>query len=292
MTSTPDPLRRDNTYFIHDSGTELARLVELDRALSKGFGSLLPEHAEPSEFLSPFQRVLDVACGSGGWVLELAQRYPHLQVEGIDIDPRMISYADSLAHAGELDNASFKLMNALEALDYPNNFFDLVNGRFLTIFPTTAWPDLLQELARITRPGGVIRLTEEEDESVTNSPAFEQLTAIFLQALKRSGKSFSPSGRTIGVTPLLGPFLQKVGCVNIQKRPLVIDWSVDREEHIYVAKVLKLFIKLIQPFLIELEMTTQEELDRLYREMEIELMSDDFCAHWYFLTVWGEKSMR
>jgi ubiquinone/menaquinone biosynthesis C-methylase UbiE len=292
MASTPDSLGSDNTYFIHDSGTELARLVELDRALSKGFGGLFPEHADTSEFLSPFHRVLDVACGSGGWLLELAQRYPHLQVVGIDIDPRMTSYAESLAHAGELDNASFRVMNALEPLDFPDNFFDLVNGRFLTIFPATAWPDLLQELARVTRPGGIIRLTEEEDESVTNSPAFEQLTTIFLQALKQSGKAFSPSGRTIGVTPLLGSFLQKAGCMNIQKKPLVIDWSVGREEHPYVAKVLKLFIKLIQPFLIELEMTTQEELDRLYREMEIELMSDDFCAHWYFLTVWGEKSIH
>src|ERR1700694_1692344 len=203
MVPTPDSPESGNTYFIHEGGTELARLVELDRALSKGFGGLFPEHADASEFLSPFHRVLDVACGSGGWLLELAQLSPHLQVEGIDIDPRMTSYAESLARAGGLDNASFRVMNALEPLDYPDNYFDLVNGRFLSIFPATAWPDLLQELARITRPGGIIRLTEEEDESVTTSPAFEHLTAIFLQALKRSGKAFSPSGRTIGVTPLL-----------------------------------------------------------------------------------------
>jgi hypothetical protein len=35
--------------------------------------------------------------------------------------------------------------------------------------------------------------------------------------------------------------------------------------------------------------TTQEEVDQLYHEAEIEMLADDFCALWYLLTVWGEK---
>jgi hypothetical protein len=44
-----------------------------------------------------------------------------------------------------------------------------------------------------------------------------------------------------------------------------------------------------QQVLIKTGMTTQEEFDRLYREAELEMLSDDFCALWNFLTVWGEK---
>ncbi len=66
-----------------------------------------------------------------------------------------------------------------------------------------AWPHLLQECVRITRPGGSIRLTEAE-YSLSNSPAFERIGALCTQALKIAGQSFSPDGRHIGITPMLG----------------------------------------------------------------------------------------
>jgi hypothetical protein len=40
--------------------------------------------------------------------------------------------------------------------------------------PTTAWPVLIQECMRITRPGGIIRLTEFDTYGTTNSPAVEK----------------------------------------------------------------------------------------------------------------------
>jgi hypothetical protein len=47
--------------------------------------------------------------------------------------------------------------------------------------------------------------------------------------------------------------------------------------------------KLIQPFLLQAEVATQEELDQLYEQMLVEMRSDDFCGLAYFLTVWGKK---
>src|SRR5262245_35040522 len=101
MTITPDPSQ--SSYFIKDSGAELARLVEQERVFTKALGGLLPEHPDLDRFLALLQRVLDVACGSGAWALSLAQAYPHLQVEGFDIDERMISYANTQARAGRLE---------------------------------------------------------------------------------------------------------------------------------------------------------------------------------------------
>ena len=184
MTTAPGSEDRDNKYFITDSEAELARLVEQERVISKALGGLLPEHADQAAFVAPMQRVLDVACGSGGWVLNMAQTYPHLQVMGFDIDANMISYATTQAQIGKLEHASFRVMNALDPLDYPDNFFDLVNARFLVVIGRSAWPQVMQELFRITRPGGFIRLTENEDDSVTTSPAFERMMVIFLQACR------------------------------------------------------------------------------------------------------------
>jgi hypothetical protein len=36
-------------------------------------------------------------------------------------------------------------------------------------------------------------------------------------------------------------------------------------------------------------LATEEELDQLYQQALAEMMSDDFSALWYFVTVTGEK---
>ncbi|HCJ35618.1 MAG TPA: class I SAM-dependent methyltransferase, partial [Ktedonobacter sp.] len=218
MAIIPDPIepgQRESRYFVQDSGVELARLVEQEQAFTRALGGLIPEQLDQDAFLAPFRRVLDVACGSGGWVLSLAQAYPHLEVMGFDIDERMIIYATTQAGVGGLDNASFRVMDLNQPLDYPDNYFDLVSARFMTVIPTEVWPSAERELVRITRPGGIIRHTEAEHYSVTNSPAFETLSGMWLRAFKRSGCTFSPDGRNTGNTPVLRRMLREAGCQNI-----------------------------------------------------------------------------
>jgi ubiquinone/menaquinone biosynthesis C-methylase UbiE len=289
MTTRPEPSESANKYFITDSNTELARLVEQARVISKASGGLFPEHADQAAFVAPFQRVLDVAGGPGGWVLELAQAYPHVQVMGFDIDAQMIGYANTQARVGKLENASFQVMNALDPLDYPDNFFDLVNARYLSVIQRPAWPRVVQELYRITKPGGYIRLTEAEDVSVTSGPAFERMMVIFLQACRLGDVGFSPTGRSSGLPPRLPYFLRQAGCINIQKYVSLVDWSAGTEAHAAVAQDLKIFFRLLQPFMIGVGAATEEELEQLHREMEIELRAEDFCAFWTFFTVWGQK---
>ena len=289
MSTIPEPSKSESTYFIKDSGAEIARLLGRERFFARILGGLLPEHPDESAFLAPFQRVLDVACGSGGWVLELAQRYPHLEVEGIDIDTRAIRYADALVHASNLDNVSFGEMDARQPLAFPDNSFDLVNARFLVSIGASAMPGTVRELFRITNPGGFIRITETEDYSNTTGPAFEKLSAMFLQAEKLAGFSFSPTGRTSGQTVILGRLLRDVGCQNVQKYPTVIEWSAGTEAYEPMIQYIGMWAKALQPFLIKMGLTTQEESDQLYREADIEMMSDDFCALMNMLTVWGQK---
>jgi ubiquinone/menaquinone biosynthesis C-methylase UbiE len=292
MAITPEPLepeKSESRYFVKDSGAELARLVEQEQAFTRALGGLIPEHPDLDTFLAPFHRILDVACGSGGWVLSLAQAYPHLEVMGFDIDERMISYANTQARVGGLDNASFRVMDLNQSLDYPDNYFDLVNARFMTVIPTTVWPSAERELVRITQPGGIVRHTEAEHYSVTNGPAFETLSGMWLRAFKRSGCTFSPDGRNTGNTPVLRRMLREAGCRNIQMQPWVIDWSAGSPDHEAFFEDIRTLMKLVQPFLIGMGETTQEEADRLYHQAEMEMISEDFCALWYLLTVWGEK---
>lgn len=289
MTTASGSESSDNKYFITDSEAELARLVEQERVYSMALGGLLPEHTDQAAFVAPFQRVLDVACGSGGWVLNMAQTYPHLQVMGFDIDANMISYATTQARVGKLDHASFRVMNALEPLDYPDNFFDLVNARFLAAAGRSVWSQVMPELFRITRPGGFTRLTEAEDVSVTTSPAFERMAVIFLQACRIGEFGFSPTGRSYGLPPKLPYFLRKAGYQNIQKRALIVDWSVGTAVHHAVAQNFKIAFRLLQPFIVRVGVATEEELEQLYQDIDLELQAEDFCAFLTFFTIWGQK---
>src|SRR6266566_3980781 len=137
----------------------------------------------------PYLPFADIACGPGGWALEVADRYPYIKIVGIDISKSMIEYARALAKAQKLKNVEFLVMNALKPLDFPNASFDLVNARFIHSFmPPHAWPVLLQECLRVCRPGGIIRLTEAET-AITNSPASEKMAGMLTLALKKAGRS-------------------------------------------------------------------------------------------------------
>jgi ubiquinone/menaquinone biosynthesis C-methylase UbiE len=128
----PTELPRDeNTYILDsESATEMARLISQDRLITQGMGSLFPEQLD----ISNFHTILDIACGPGGWVCDVAFANPDTQVTGIDISNKMIEYARAMAWSQRLENTSFQVMDVLKPLDFPDNSFDLVNARFLVAF--------------------------------------------------------------------------------------------------------------------------------------------------------------
>src|SRR5207244_11733849 len=83
-----------------ENAAEMARLMVQDHLLTQAMGGLVPEQSD----LSQVYHVLDIACGSGGWLLDLVTQYPHLQGIGIDISQLMIEYDTSLATSQGLSN--------------------------------------------------------------------------------------------------------------------------------------------------------------------------------------------
>jgi len=280
-----DQPQNGSTYVVDaENAADMARLMHQDRLFTKNMGGLFSEHFD----LSNIHNILDIACGPGGWVIDVAHTYPEINVVGIDISRLTIEYARAQAKVQWLVNASFQVMDATKALDFADNSFDIVNARLLAAFmPSATWPRLVGECLRITRPGGIIRLTECE-MCITNSFGFEKLNGMSTRALQLAGQSFSPDGRNLGITPMLGHFLHDAGCINIQKKAHVIDFSAGTEAHLSQYQNTMVFFKLLQPFLIKMGITTQAEVDGLYQRALDEMMSDDFCGVWFYLTVWGE----
>ena len=284
--ATPIEPSKDSSVYFNDpeSGAEMARLLEQDRLITKGMGGLFSERSD----LSGMRRVLDAACGPGGWAREVALAYPQVEVVGFDISYTMIDYARAFAQAQGLKNLIFQVMDLQKPLDFPDNSFDLVNARFINFLPTSAWPKLLQEFHRITRSGGTIRLTESEWWYFTNSAALENLNAMMIRALKLQGGSFAE--RFTGVLPMLGRFLLDAGCVNIQYKPHVIDYSFGTEPYEGFRRDAAIVFKSFQPFIVRMGVATQEQLDQLYEQMILEMSKESFRGLMLPFTAWGEKT--
>ncbi|WP_069802496.1 class I SAM-dependent methyltransferase [Thermogemmatispora onikobensis] len=276
-----------NTYIIDsDQAAELARLMQQDRLLTEAMGGLLPEEGIS---LPETGRVLDLACGPGGWALELAFRFPKAEIIGIDISPSVVEYANAQAWSRGLENAHFQVGNVMDPLPFPDRSFDLINGRLLFGFMLpAAWPRLLAECFRLLTPGGFLRCTETEPP-LTSSLAFERFSALGTDALKRAGQSFSPDGRHIGITPVLPRLVRQAGFERVRLRASAIEWSMGTEGHYPVFKDYLIGLELVQPFLAKVGVATAEELATLYQQTIAEMQADDFCALWTLLTVWGQK---
>lgn len=280
-----EPQAPKNTYVIDsENAAEVARLSRQDRYLTNIMGGLFPEQSD----ISSIHDVLDLACGPGGWATEVAMTFPAMQVTGVDISPLMIAYAQANAVEKGTTNVHFREMDVLQPFDFLDNSFDLVNARMIFGFmPPAAWAKFLQECVRVTRPGGIIRLTECEN-CLTNSAACEQLGRLIATALKKAGQSFSPDGYHFGVLPMLGSLLRSAGCKTIQRLSHCSDFSVGMEDHIEAFQDLMVGYRLAQPFLLRMGVATQQELERLHQKAIEELQASNFCGIAFYLTVWGK----
>lgn len=284
----PDPHHDDNAYFIDaESATEMTRLMHQDRLFTQAMGGLFPEISTLPDF-SQARRILDLACGPGGWALDVANAFPKQEVVGVDISHQMIEYAKVQAQVQGSNNARFHVMDITKPLAFADQSFDLVNARLIGFLPIETWPELMHECRRITHPGSWIRLTETE-LGISTSAALQHIQDLFTQSMKQAGQSFSPDGRHIGISTQLERFLREAGCSTIQKKAHVLTYSFGTDAHDSFCQDLMIFYKLIQPFFIGMKVATAEEVEQVYQQMLMEIQQEDFCAEHLLFTAWGKR---
>lgn len=280
-----DPATNENTYVMDpESSEEMARLIDQDYILNEAQGTLFPQGIDPGGV----RRVLDVACGPGGWALEVASAYPGIDVVGIDISRVMVEYATRHATARQHHNVHFQVMDVRQSLAFPDATLDIVNARFTFSFlPRDEWPSVLKEFVRLTRPGGTIVSTEcDTFGEDANSQAFQEFIGYMCEAVYRSGLYGGPEN---GVTSRLASLLHNAGCQNIQHQWHTLDFSAGAPAHHAIVNNITLGMKLAQPFLLKMGVASQERLNDIYEQALLDTMQENFQAHWNFLRVWGSR---
>jgi ubiquinone/menaquinone biosynthesis C-methylase UbiE len=151
------------------------------------------------------QRVLDIACGTGRGTVGLAEAVGATgRIDAVDLSEAMLNQARAkIEKLGLSDRVHFKQGNARE-LPFPDETFDVVyNGYMFDLIPLAGFAPILQEFARVLKPGGKLVL-------VNMSKPDEHKT--FFETVYEKGWAVMPC-RPV----LMSPFLKPAGFTDIQR---------------------------------------------------------------------------
>ena len=168
--------------------------VEAEVVSRSDFLHVMLRAALGANYLAPITQpsyMLDIGCGSGRWVREMAGEFPGARVVGLDMaSPDESNPATSgvfAASNARLRSYAFVQHNALEPLAFAPNSFDLTHMRQMTRdLPVAAWPRVVGEMARVTTFGGWVELAEG-DLVHNGGPALEAMQRWALQAWQQHG---------------------------------------------------------------------------------------------------------
>jgi ubiquinone/menaquinone biosynthesis C-methylase UbiE len=276
-----------HTYFVQDQRNkeEMKRLDLQDQMINTGMGGVLPEQPDPTRF----KHVLDIGCGTGGWLLETARRYPQMSsFVGVDINERMLAYARARCETEQLnERVQFRQMDVLRPLSFPENSFDLVNQRLADSYLRVwDWRNLLMEYYRVVRPGGVIRITESDSFECT-SPALMQIVALFTQAFYRAGHLFFPEKNGSG-SKLALLLHQCAGVIQVQTQEYALEHQAGTEQGQRFIEDTTATLQVIVPFL-QKWIVLPDNYEQMCLETLQEIARPDFVGIWHLVTAWGMK---
>jgi ubiquinone/menaquinone biosynthesis C-methylase UbiE len=282
---------RASTYFVQDrfNEEELTRLQIQDREITRTTCRRVLEQLAVDP--TAVQGVLDVGCGTGGWLLEMAKMYPGISsLAGIDINTRVLEYAQAQAEAQQISQrVRFQVMDALRVLDFPAQSFDLVHQRFGNSYLRRwDWPQLLSEYWRVSQPGGAILVHEGSMPLESNSPALTRLFYLAFEAFSQAGhiQIFLPSQRDAVST--LAHLLEHKGFQRVQTHISTLEYRSGTLETRFLAEDMRRLFRTILPFL-QKWISVPDDYQAIYQQMLHEVREPDFAAQGAMLSLWGYK---
>jgi ubiquinone/menaquinone biosynthesis C-methylase UbiE len=120
-------------------------------------------------------RILDLGCGTGRTLHQLARAHPRARLYGADMSPAYIKRARK--RLIELDDVTLAAENG-EALPWADGTFDVVTSTYMFHeLPRNARRNVLREMFRVVRPGGLVVL--EDSAQVSESPELADVLRNF-----------------------------------------------------------------------------------------------------------------
>jgi hypothetical protein len=164
------PPTESRHYLLPRHPSEIDRLDLQHYAIRLALGA---NHQAPVEAPA---RILDVGAGSGQWGFDMTEEFPEALVVGLDL----VSGKPNRPPRYQPVRADL-----LCGLPFLEGSFDFVHQRLLFLaIPTASWPALVQDLVRVTRPGGWVELVEPPLGLDGAGPAIQRLLELSLAAAR------------------------------------------------------------------------------------------------------------
>jgi SAM-dependent methyltransferase len=165
-----------------------------------------------ANYLAPIERparILDVGSGTGQWAFDVCAEFPGAFVIGLDVEP---------SKPAAPPNYRFVRANLLRGLPFSAGSFDFVHQRLMATssVPQAAWPGVVAELVRVTRPGGWVELVEVVVAVEPAGPANQRLFDLTRQVVRSFGLA------TDGLVGSLGHQLRRAGLTAVEQRSVEI----------------------------------------------------------------------
>jgi ubiquinone/menaquinone biosynthesis C-methylase UbiE len=230
------------------------------------------------------QHILDLACGPGVWVLDLAMHgTPLPEVEAADVvglDPthHLVEFARTEAQVRGVSSARFLELDAMAtSLPFPTAAFDLVHGSCLSeVVIPDRWPLLLREILRVLRPEGRVQLLEFEP-MISCAPAIATYNTL-IRDLRHGTDNREQLVRS----------MEDAG-FKVEQQIDRLDCSFGTDLCEQVAYLHLLQLDLLTPDLLSSGVADTEQIAALARQMAVQLCLPQFKAHLPLVQLLGRK---
>lgn len=161
---------------LYDIGVELLFLGTAD-VMRRQIIPDITRHLRARPESNEAPRLLDVACGTGRALRQIAIAQPDLRLYGVDLSPYYLQVARELL--ADVPDVSLVAENG-ESLPFRDSYFDIVTSVYLFHeLPRNARRNVIREMLRVLKPGGLLIL-EDSAQVVESAPI-----AFFLEAFSR-----------------------------------------------------------------------------------------------------------
>jgi hypothetical protein len=198
----------------------------------------------------------------------MAADFPECEFLGIDIVPLQPTTVLP-------QNCSFELVNVLEGIPKPDNYFDYVRQRFLTAaMPIDKWKEHIRECARICTSGGWVEIIETNCQIVNGGLACQQFNTWLVESVKTRGVD-------VNMAQNLDELMREVGLINVTKQTFkapIGPWG-GRAGELFTENH-RLGSISLQPLITKVLGVSKEEVER-----NRALMLEEFNSHQSYMEI-------
>lgn len=113
---------------------------------------------------NPSGKLVDIGCGSGNLIIQIAEKLPKLNLVGVDISSEILSFANKRAIEKKVDNKVEFKNGTVENLPFPNNSIDFI----ISTFSLHHWVNPIKafkEIYRILKESGTFLIFDFRRDS-------------------------------------------------------------------------------------------------------------------------------